>query len=257
MAIKWGNLYTKKINHLCMQQLMNALNIKDKLHIELVKSGLKPASYIDFGGVYFPSAYDVDFEGVYIRDLKGNVDSASLLPHIIKQFEAELKSVSVVFHPISDAEMITYFIGAKPSKPISLKTKVYAIAFSPENIDKIIEARTDCEIGLALGYPREDVKAYHQVIDRQRRDGTYFCRSLGNAIQAGVEVPQWLAYISDIPKELDLVKSQISPQIKELGNKYQNYIRKTNEPLAESVEQEFLRRCSKTVPDGFIHYAYK
>lgn len=253
--IKIGRLINTKITLFCMESLISALNVLEQLSIELVRSGLKPGSYITFGGFRFPSAYDIEMDGFYVKYTKGKSGIIPLLPETVGKFEDELKSSSLRFQPGADGERLTYLVDSASLNPkIPLQTREYAIGTNRENLDRLLNAQTDYEIGMALGYPEGDVEAYQQVIDGQIRDGTYFPRSLGIAVKLGKEIPLWLAYIFHAPKQLDIVGGYISPATEELGKEYQGFVRGNNLTLADRVEQLFLRRCSPDARDGFIHY---
>ncbi|MFP4568126.1 MAG: hypothetical protein ACLFN8_04225 [Candidatus Woesearchaeota archaeon] len=231
-----------------MSQLIDKLEVKERLNLELVKARLKPASLISFGGAIFPFAYDAVFEGVYVKDLKIQNEQVKLLPEIISQFESELTEFGV-HHQENFSNSQTTYLFTSPPKPVFLELKIYAIAHSTEKLNNLLNAKSHEEKGLALGFPKEDVESYHKIINGQERDGIYLCKSLGEAIKANVQVPSWLAYISFIPQHLDIVNGNISVQSEELGKKYQAHIRKNNKTLAEEVEQEFLRER-----DSLIRY---
>ena len=128
-------------------------------------------------------------------------------------------------------------------------------------MERLLSAKSDREIGLALGFPNESVEAYQKVIDGERRDGSYVSVSLARAKQAGIELPTWLAYICFVPENLDLVNGNISPSSQILAEKYQNFVRKNNPDLARRVEQNFLDRklpdSWEKTPDGGYSCCYK
>ena len=62
-----------------------------------------------------------------------------------------------------------------------------------------------------------------------------------NAENAGISIPSWLAYISFVPEQLDLVSGKISKSSETLGNKYQEFVRANNPELAKRVEARFYK----------------
>jgi hypothetical protein len=117
---------------------------------------------------------------------------------------------------------------------------MFYVSSTQDDLEGLLSAKSDREIGLALGFPIESVEAYQKIIDGERRNGSYVSVSLAKAKQAGLELPTWLAYISFVPKNLDLINENVS--IQRFAEKYQNFVRRNNPNLAKRVEQEFLDR---------------
>lgn len=231
--------------------LIAALPINERLIIELVKGKLKPASYVIFGGFRLSSAYDIEMKGVYVVKFEGK-GAVPIKEDIVQAFEEELTSEGIFFQRISKEHVPTYDL---QQRQVLLETVFYSIGKNAGSLRKLVAAKTGYEKGFALGYPTDAVESYDKVIDGEKRDGTYFNRSLGNAVKAGVEIPLWIAYISHVPKYFDIVGKNISKSSERLGKRYQAHIRKINSELAAKIEAEFKRRCKPDAPDGFIHYA--
>lgn len=222
-----------------MSLLIDKLHVKERLNLELVKSSLKPASLISLGGKNMPFAYDVVFEGFYVKDLKNQKNHVKILPNISSQFELDLKEFGI-FYELQFLNNQTTYLSSQP-KPVFLERKIYAIGHTEEKLNKLVDSKNHKERGLASGFPEKDVESYHKFIDGQKRDGIYLSKSMSEALKAKVQLPTWLAYISFIPQHLDIVNGNISAQSEELGRKYQEHIRKNNKTLAEEVETHFLK----------------
>lgn len=204
-----------------MPQLGEMLNfITDELNIYLVRHHLKPACFL---GISSPEYRD-EFESLLN---KGN------LLFNATEHSIELKQ--------RGSEILD-------SPPFALSVK-YEIGNSRENLERLVNAKSDEEMGLALGYPEEAVKAYNKVINGKLRDGGYNLVCLAEAEKAGIEIPSWLAYLSYAVEELDLVNGNISKSSEALGKKYQRYVRKHNIKLARRAEEYFTQI---ELPDGWI-----
>ena len=132
---------------------------------------------------------------------------------------------------------ITDICGKKAS--ITEYFEVFNIAKTEQNLQLLVNAKNDYDIGIALGYPEEAVKNYLKVINGERRDGTYSQVSIAKAKQASIPISILLAYISYVPEQLDIVNNDISQTTKKLGETYQNYTTKNHPGLARIVEVEF------------------
>lgn len=233
------------------KSLIATLSIHEQLVIELVKGGLEPASYVTFGGFTLPSAYDIQMKGVYVVKFEGK-GAVPIKEDIVQAFEEELTSQGIFFRRISKKHALTYDL---ESNEVLLEVVYYCIGKDARALRRLVVAKTDSEIGMALGYPKDAVESYNKVIDGEKRDGTYFNKSLGDAVKVGKDIPLWIAYISHVPKYFDVVNKNISKSSKKQGEKYQAYVRRVNPGLAEEIEARFKRRCRPDTPDGFIHYA--
>ncbi len=115
----------------------------------------------------------------------------------------------------------------------------FNIAKERKYLDDLCKAQTSQEVGRALGFPDEATTDFRKVINGERRDHSYFLVSLAKAKQYGVVIPSWLAYISFIPEQLDIVGGYVSPTSKALGETYQEFLRDTEPDLARRVELSF------------------
>jgi len=117
-----------------------------------------------------------------------------------------------------------------------------------QSLDKLVNASTSDEEGHAFGYPEFAVENYTKVVDGERRDHAYMQVALARAQQAGMELPTWLAYISFIPDQLDIVGENISSSSEALGGAYREFIAANYPDLAQRIEGKFL---NQSLPDSW------
>jgi hypothetical protein len=196
-----------------MPLLKEMLNfVTDELNIYLVRHHLKPSCFFDISSPEYRDCFESLMKK---RDLFLNATEHSIE---LKQRGREILD----------------------SPPFMLSIK-YELGNSKENLERLVRAKGDEELGLALGYPEEAVRAYNKVIDGKLRDGGYNLVCLAKAKKAGIEIPSWLAYLSYVIEELDLINGKISKSSEALGKKYQLYMRKHNINLARRAEEYFTQ----------------
>ncbi|MFA5888297.1 MAG: hypothetical protein WC852_06335 [Candidatus Nanoarchaeia archaeon] len=113
----------------------------------------------------------------------------------------------------------------------------FLVGTNKENLEKLLNAKNPIEEGLALGYPKEAVDAFGQVIESERRDGGYMVRRLIDAVSAGMEIPEWFGYISHIPERFNIVTNDVSETSKALGEKYRAFVKQNNPELALRIQK--------------------
>lgn len=225
-------------------ELKDILDIGDELSLYLVSKRLRPAArlYIDPMDVYLfldrskTDGYRYITQGVktYLCMLKAEA---------VRQFEEQLEQMGVasrrLFAGKADApnEKIDAFL-------ISFGY-FYHVGKDHECRRAYTRARTHMQKGLALGYPEGAVNVYNKVIDGERRDVRYVFNGLVRAWKAGIELPTWIAYTAFVPEVFDLVKGVVSPASRELGERYQRFVRDHNPGLAQRVEQHFKETYEK------------
>ncbi|MFT4311060.1 MAG: hypothetical protein ACMXX7_00355 [Candidatus Woesearchaeota archaeon] len=217
------------------------LGISNQLILYLVENGLKPSGSIDLEDLHY---YFTEYTKLE-EDFKNNIKiiTSNIKSSLIDNFSRFLDSLNIV-HKYE--ESISLY-NSRMYNNIVLEIKnnkipVFYIAKSNQNLERLTNAKTPKEKGLAFGFPKEAVDSYNKVIDGERRDGTYFAVSLGRAKKAGVDIPSWLAYVNYVPGQLDLVNGNISTSTFELATKYQRFVRENNSELAKLVEEEFFQR---------------
>ena len=166
-------------------------------------------------------------------NLRNNNTKTNSIVTLFKN-STELKELEDVFTSCN----LEYQLKVK-KEPNSNYLIEYLVATNEKYLHKLIFAKGDSEVGLALGYPREDVQSFSKVIDGERRIWSSVLVALDRAKKQDIKIPSWLAYISFIPKTLDLVNNKISESAMKIGKLYQDYVRANNPLLGERVEEYF------------------
>ncbi len=170
---------------------ISSVCIYDELNLYLVSEGLKPASLICLEKGY---SFNLHLKtGFFI---------------IEASFDSLKEGTALVSRVIDDPDM-TKFLYLKNFIP----NLAYCIpiAVDKRNYARLRTAKTDQEIGIALGFPEEAVKAFSKLIDGEIRDGQYMTVREGEVVREGMQIPSWLAYISYVPEQLDLLRGNVSP----------------------------------------------
>lgn len=215
--------------------LAHLLRIDYELNFYLVTNGVKSATL-------FEIPLDIKRElHAFFNGGQTGIDAEKTEPKAIDQFKMVLRKLGVPPE--------TYDIKRELERSYKIK-----VGKDRGSLVRLLTARTDREIGLALGFPQEAVDAFKRVIGGERRDGQYVPVQLARAKQAGLELPTWPAYISFVPDQFDLVHGNVSSSSEKIGRMYQDFVKSNNEDLARRVEQEFLARKLPAVwekrPDG-------
>lgn len=224
-----------------MSKLTQGINIEDELNLYLIDNSLKPASLITLNPLNFDEGYNIRREGdIWFIHEETDI---KLKPEHIEKFREFLDKLDVAYHQNRTENWQTC---NENGKPIQAEIILFQVGRDESSLERLLNAKNDKNIGLALGFPVEAVEAYGKIIDDEMRNGQYVQISLAKAKQARLELPTWLAYISYIPEDLDLVGGKVSETSQELGEKYQGFVRANNPDLAKRVEQHFL---NKRLPD--------
>ncbi len=218
-----------------MNESIQGVDIQDELNIYLVANGLKPATLITLDALHFDRDYNIKKDKGFIfiyeeADIK-------LKQEDVKQFREFLDRLNVTYYQKKNENWQSYNVNGRP---INVERILFYVGRDSCSLERLLNAKNDDEMGLALGYPLEDVKAYGKEIDGEKRDGQYVQVCLAKAKRNGLKLPTWLAYISHVPKDLDLINGKVSETSKALGEKYQAFVRDNNPKLAKRVEQNFL-----------------
>ncbi len=231
-----------------MEIFTQGIDINSEMNLYLVVNKLKPASLILLNPCYFNKGYeDIKIERGQMFHEKSYI---KLKSKDVAQFREAIDKLSIFYHQ-GKIELSSFAYWN--SGVVQIEQVTFKVGKNKESLDKLVIAKTDEEIGLALGYPIEAVNAFGKNINGETRNGGYYTIALINSKEKGIEIPTWLAYISHVPEELDLVNRNISESSRELSKKYQDFIKKNNPKLAERVEQYFLRSIPKKykkMPDG-------
>ena len=243
-----------------MEELKGILDIGDELNLYLVVNGVKPATMISLNSLN-PS---LDTRVTKSEELRDKVRHVTLRvkSDVVDELKKYLDGSKAKYDDWKQENVSESWDsqGNKTMHQICYDHMFY-VGSNKEDLEGLLSAKSDRQIGLALSFPIESVEAYQKIINGERRDGSYVSVSLARAKQAGIELPTWLAYICFVPENLDLVNGNISPSSQILAEKYQNFVRKNNPDLARRVEQNFLDRklpdSWEKTPDGGYSCCYK
>lgn len=228
------------------------LDNMDELNLYLVANELKPTTWIIPSPNNFRFRDDI-FGNKVIQDkvTRNGIEYTftNISPRVINRFKNRLNGLGVSYKEFDKKNESEFFnpSGETQRVAVSEDTHFY-VGSDDEKLEKLVSAESDEEFGLALGFPVEAVNAFGKVIDGERRIGTYESVSLAKAKKAGIELPNWLAYLSFVPEKLDLINGDVSESSQELGERYRDFVRTNNPKLARKVEKDFLR---KRLPDSW------
>ena len=122
-----------------------------------------------------------------------------------------------------------------------MKFNEFYMAIDQKHLDDLFSATTKSgekkyrSLGRVFGYPEPAIEFFIQ----NRNCVQQMYQSLAKAELTGIEIPSWLAYISHIPEKLDFVTGNIAPTSKELGEKYQAFMRKRCPRFSKKLEAAF------------------
>jgi hypothetical protein len=213
------------------------LESKEELNVYLVSRDLKPAATIEMRPaipMYRPFA-----EEEFDYDLQDNV--MVLSPDFLRAFDSDLVRRKIQYCHRNEDQLFSHNMHDDDDnfvENILMKGVSFFIGSTAENLSRLREAQSDLETGLALGYPLEAVQAYNTRQKGGQRDAHFFM-ALVKARLAQIQIPDWLAYISHAPEQLDLVSGDVSPSSKALGERYMDHVRRHNPTLATKVESNF------------------
>ena len=120
----------------------------------------------------------------------------------------------------------------------------YAIAHDQQALQTYLNAKTRYERGLALGYPEDACEKFQN----EKNSHWYLRDQITLAIRNGYPLPTWLAYISHIPSELNIMTAKIAQSSERQGSSYQTHIRKNKPSLGRLIEEQFLKRWCQEPP---------
>lgn len=230
-----------------MEALNGILHVGDELNLYLVVNGVKPATMVSLSSLNS----SLDTRVTKSEELRGKVRHVTLKVNsdVVDELRRYLDGSEAKYRDWEQENVSESWDshGAKTMHQIC-HDHMYYVGSTKDDLERLLSAKSDREIGLALGFPVESVEAYQKIINGERRDGSYVPVSIARAKQAGMELPTWLAYICFVPENLDLVNGNISHSSQKLAETYQNFVRQNNPDLARRVEQHFLDR---KLPDSW------
>jgi len=179
------------------------LNPKEELEIYLTQIGLKPACLL---------GRCLTKKGIVRKDrVSFPEEGRELLKNIGKPFCERAN----IYH---GEMMLNFYVGR-----------------NEKFLDRLVNANTDPELGLALGYPLDATESFLKSIEGEVRTWEYVYNQIRKTIGTNIPIPDWIAYISHVPAYFDLVNGIVSESSKMQGEFYESYVRRNNPRLAERV----------------------
>jgi len=205
-------LYSSKLKN--FPERVEGLSPQDELNLYLVANGLKPASEL----ILMSHFYETPKEKLNKKDLD--------------DFKKLLESLGVRYNVMGNTFGLSW--------PLDPFLSVF-IGRNEKDLRGLLEAKTDEEIGIALGYPKKAVRAYGKKVEGIVRNGKYEVVSAYEAEKSG-KLPSWVAYISHVPEEADYLKGSIAKSSQSLGRRYEKFVKSNNPGLAKRVEEQHRNR---------------
>ncbi|MDE1768564.1 MAG: hypothetical protein KGH64_01145 [Candidatus Micrarchaeota archaeon] len=97
------------------------------------------------------------------------------------------------------------------------------------------------ELGLALGYPEYDVRAFMEGIERNVTTLVKASLAQIEAAISGKTIPLWNAYLQHVPADVYYKNGIVPEHTRIMGETYMHFVRRTNPGLASIVEESFIR----------------
>ncbi len=106
-------------------------------------------------------------------------------------------------------------------------------------------AHNDYELGFALGYPHDAVLRYSELTSQGKPPALAYQHDMVIAIENGVQLPSWLAYIDHVPSGYNLRKGRVAESSMEHARIAMEYTVKDNYQLACKLHVDFFNRVSR------------
>ncbi len=196
------------------------VDAKNMLNLYLVTYNLRPAAHLEIllgDGFLIPEKREKEI----IRFITKTIEKQGIYCTHLRFLETYIHLDNAGYFSYAEQEIIYHLL----------------VGTNKENLEKLLKAKSPIEDGLALGYPKEAVDAFDQVIEGERRDGGYMMRCLIDAVSAGKEIPEWFGYISHIPERFNIVTNDISETSKSMGESYMAFVKQNNPGLALRIQK--------------------
>ena len=229
--------------------------IKDYMNLVLVANDLKPATETGFQKSYghnhcIPRLISIEDERRdYIPKKVKRLHDHKI---VIEQFP--LLYITQFFENSIDCDFLgcneTYF-----NEGVQ-----FYVAKDDYLLHKLLNAKSDREKGEAYGFPKEAIEFFANPLRKGCGAAAEMYRNIEYAIENGIPIPSWLAYISHVPEKTDFINNDVSESSRDLGQKYQSFIKQNHPDLAKMVEENFITRLPSKIyidPKGNICSVYK
>lgn len=249
-------------------EIISTLRLSDRLNLALVAGGLLPATDIALSCSSFAKIYGSEIA-------QTTTEQDSLDPSIFakiseagfKRFEQELCELGIFGILRKEKEICLYYIpyyipaniqhSSNPHWKLSelrhseyecrkvlVPHRWYMVGHTMQPANKLMNAFSDYEWGVALGYPLEDVNSH---VGLSLQLGLGLVGAIHNAFDAHTVLPTWLAYIQHEPRYANFVDSQVcvSEESQKFAIKCEAYIKDRYPDIDLDVQKEFNQRYDK------------
>ena len=140
--------------------------------------------------------------------------------------------------------------------------KVTFAGLSSADVSLAVYARNDYELGHALGYPYDAVLRYSELTSEGKPPALAYLYNMITAVENGVQLPSWLAYVDHIPSVYNLKKGKIAESSEEYARIGMEYTIKGNYQLACRLHVDFFNRVSRIMEEAedlkqLMHFHYQ
>ena len=140
--------------------------------------------------------------------------------------------------------------------------KVTFAGRSSADVSLAAYASNDYELGNALGYPYDAVSRYFQLTSQGKPPALAYLHNMIIAVENGVQLPSWLAYVDHIPSEYNLKRGKVAESSEEYARIAMEHTVRGNYQLACKLHVDFFNRVSRIMADAgdikqLMHFHYQ
>lgn len=230
-------------------------NIDEELVLYLVSKGLKPAGLIGL------SALELGNSNITTKN-KGIVERKRIKGFAKRKGHELVKNSNVYLFKKEFLQTSENYKNRELVKITEYDVVEYRIGFTKDNLEAFNSLRGSMEEGFALGYPEDSVNLFGKNYNGHKVNGVYISKSIIDAKNEGISIPDWFAYIQHVPKNFDLIEDVVCEESKIQGIERQDFVRKHNFDLAQKVEihaKKFYESLDsyEEMPEGYTNIVYK
>ena len=140
--------------------------------------------------------------------------------------------------------------------------KVTFAGRSSADVSLAAYASNDYELGNALGYPYDAVSRYFQLTSQGKPPALAYLHNMIIAVENGVQLPSWLAYVDHIPSEYNLKRGKVAESSEGYARIAMEHTVRGNYQLACKLHVDFFNRVSRIMADAgdikqLMHFHYQ
>jgi hypothetical protein len=140
--------------------------------------------------------------------------------------------------------------------------KVTFAGRSSADVSLAAYASNDYELGNALGYPYDAVSRYFQLTSQGKPPALAYLHNMIIAVENGVQLPSWLAYVDHIPSEYNLKRGKVAESSEGYARIAMEHTVRGNYQLACKLHVDFFNRVSRIMDDAedikqLMHFHYQ